>query len=123
MCILQKKPATLCDADGQIEHLFLVTTPLFQDMVGIMSSSDPHSIVKKLEKELPSSLELRTIWYGQGGYHETVRHELRNFRAESPGDWYHMSPQPASAVASKILFGNVEDDVEPGIIVKELEAD
>ena len=124
MCASCKKiQATLCDADGQIEHLFLVTTPLFQDMVGIMPSSDPHNSVKKLETELPSRLELRTIWHGQGRYHEAVRHELGNFRADSPGDWYHMSPQPASAVVSKILFGNVEDDVEPGIIVKELEAD
>ena len=90
-------------------------------MVGVLRSSDPHKHARELETELPGKLEILTIWYGKGDKHDEVHRNLNSFRADCPsGNWFNMTPQPASAVISKLLFGQDEDDVEPGITMLEV---
>jgi hypothetical protein len=117
----QKIQATVSDVhtSSPAEHLFLVSAPFCPEMVGILRSSDPHHLVRDLQEELPGNLELRTIWYGQGHRHGDIHRNLKSLRADCPGgNWFHLTPQPASAVISKLLFGSLDDDddeVEPGI--------
>ena len=104
------------------EHLFLVTAPFCPGMVGVLRSSSPHKHVRELETELPGKLEMLTVWYGKGDRHDDVCHNLNAFRADCPGGWwFHMTPQPASAVISKLLFDNCDDDLEPGITILDVD--
>ena len=102
------------------EHLFLVEAPFVPGMVGVFHSSDPHKHIDELD--LPGKLTILTIWYGRGDQHNDVRQNLNSFRADCPGgNWFHMTPKPASAVITKILFGTDDDDgeTEPGIALVE----
>ena len=114
--------ATVSDVqiDPVAEHLFLVTAPFCSGMVGVLRSSDPHKHVQEIETDLPGQLEMQTIWYGKGSMHGEVQRRLSSFRADCPGgEWFHMNPQPASAVISRLLFGS-DEEAEPGIVMEEL---
>ena len=119
MCVrCQRIQATLNDVQthSAAEHLFLVCSSQCPGLIGVMRSSEPHQHVQSLESGLPWRLEILTIWYGKGDRREDVYEEFANFRVDCPGgNWFHMSPQPASAVISKLLFGNADGEIEPGI--------
>ena len=119
MCVrCQRIQATLNDVQthSAAEHLFLVCSSQLPGLIGVMRSSDPYQYVQSLESRLPWRLEILTIWYGKGDRREDVYEEFANFRADCPGgNWFHMNPQPASAVISKLLFDNSDGEIEPGI--------
>ena len=107
--------------NGDAQHLFLVTAPLCQKMVGVLRAGDVHRCISELDKELPSRLQLITIYYGQGHRAEDVYYELKAFRADCPGHWYHMYAQAASHAISNMLFGeNTDSEGEPGIVLEEV---
>ena len=120
MCPQCKKlQCTVCDVQthGDAQHLFLVTASFCKDMIGILRASDVHRCISDLEGEFPSRLQPITIYYGQGHRADDVYYELKAFRADSPGNWYHMNAKAASHAISKMLFGDNEDaGCEPGII-------
>ena len=92
-------------------------------MIGVLRSCEPHQHVQDLEANLPWKLEILTIWYGKGDRRKEVHQKLENFRADCPGgNWFHLNPQPASAVVSKILFDRGED-IEPGITLRNVDDD
>ena len=119
MCVrCQRIQATLNDVQthSAAEHLFLVCSSQFPGLIGVMRSSEPHQYVQSLESRLPWRLEILTIWYGKGDRREDVYEEFANFRADCPGgNWFHMNPQPASTVISRLLFDNSDGEIEPGI--------
>ena len=123
MCVPCKKLQYTVVSDiqthGDAEHLFLVTASFCKDMVAILSASDVYQHIAELEGELPSKLQLVTIYYGQGHRAEDIYQGMKAFRADSPGDWYHMDPKATSRAISKMLFGDNDDDTscEPGIII------
>ena len=86
-------------------------------MVGILHAIDVHRYISILEAQMPSRLELLTVWYGCGQRADDVYRELKAFRADCPGTWFHLNPKPASVVISKLLFGD-DDDAEPGITLQ-----
>ena len=114
----QRIQATVNDVQttSTVEHLFLVEAPFAPGVVGVFHSSDPHKHIDELD--LPGKLTILTIWYGRGEKHNNVRQSLHSFRADCPGgNWFHMTPKPASAVITKILFGLDDDgEADPGII-------
>ena len=76
--------------------------------------------IAELEKELPSKLQLVTIYYGQGHRAEDIYRGMKAFRADCPGLWYHMDPKATSRAISNMLFGgNDGPDCEPGITLEE----
>ena len=104
------------------EHLYLVEaacTDLPKDLVGVLHSSDVKQHITELEQKLPWRLELLTVWYGEGNRIHDVNRELKSFRADCPGNWYHLTAKAASIVISRLLFGSEEqDDIEPGITIE-----
>ena len=121
MCVACKKiQYTVSDVQthGDAQHLFLVTaTFFFKDMVAILRASDVYQHIAELEKELPSRLQPITVYYGQGHRAEDIYRGMKAFRADCPGDWYHMGPKAASRAISNMLFGDDDDaESEPGII-------
>ena len=77
---------------------------------------DRRDAQQRASSTCPEPQHVDTIWYGKGDRREDVYEEFANFRADCPGgNWFHMSPQPASAVISKLLFGNADGEIEPGI--------
>ena len=121
MCVPCKKlQYTVSDVQthGDAQHLFLVTAAFFKDMVGIIRASDVYQHIADLERELPSKLQPVTIYYGQGHRAEDIYRGMKAFRADCPGDWYHMGPKAASRAISNMLFGDDDDaESEPGIVI------
>ena len=120
MCVACKKiQYTVSDVQthGDAQHLFLVTAAFCKDMVAILRASDVYQHIAELEKELPSRLQPITVYYGQGHRAEDIYRGMKAFRADCPGDWYHMGPKAASRAISNMLFGDDDDaESEPGII-------
>ena len=122
MCVACKKlQYTVSDVQthGDAQHLFLVTATFCRDMVAVLSASDVYRRIAELESELPSKIQPVTIYYGQGHRADDVYRGMKAFRADCPGDWYHMDPKAASRAISSMLFGDNDDDTscEPGIII------
>ena len=125
MCTECKRiQSTVLDVElkGGAEHLYLVAadcTDLPKDLVCFLHSSDVQQHISELERELPWRLVVLTIWYGEGNRIHDVNRELKSFRADSPGNWYHLTAKAASIVISRLLFGSEEqDDIEPGITIE-----
>ena len=103
---------------GDAQHLFLVTAAFCRDMVAVLSASDVYRRIAELESELPSKIQPVTIYYGQGHRADDIYRGMKAFRADCPGDWYHMDPKAASRAISNMLFGDDDDaESEPGIII------
>ena len=122
MCVACKKlQYTVSDVQthGDAQHLFLVTATFCRDMVAVLSASDVYRRIAELESELPSKIQPVTIYYGQGHRADDVYRGMKAFRADCPGDWYHMDPKAASRAISSMLFGDNDNDTscEPGIII------
>ena len=87
------------------EHLFLVCSMQCPGMIGATRSSEPHQHVQDLKSKFLWKLEILRIWYGKSDRRDEVYQEFENFRDDCPGgDWFHMNPQPARDVISKVLF-------------------
>ena len=128
MCTTCKKlQSTVSDVEtrGGADHLFLVApnSNEIKDMVGVLHTSDVHRHIAELESELPWRLEALTIWYGQGHRALDVNRELKAFRSDSPGNWFNLTPRPASVAISRLLFGG-EDAAcaEPGISILDVDS-
>ena len=122
MCVPCKKlQYTVSDVQTHVDaqHLFLVTAAFCDDMVAVLSASDVYQRIAELESELPSKLQAVTMYYGQGHRAEDIYRGMRAFRADCPGDWYHMHPKAASRAISNMFFGDNHDAAcEPGIVLE-----